>query len=208
MGSDVDVLVVEYPGHGRRINERFRSSIEQISAEIVDALEQLHAPFALCGHSMGSLVAFECCRQLSLRHTQLPFALVVCAHRAPHLPPRKPLVHPLPDPNFLQRVRALNATPPEVFSSPELRALMMPILRADFRVCEQYITGEHVLLDVAIYGYEAIDDPDVSAEEMMAWSSHTGRASYRRLFTGGHFFVQNDIRTVSQALRTVCRQHP
>jgi surfactin synthase thioesterase subunit len=200
MSRDAGVLSVEYPGHGRRINDRPARSVQEIAVEIVDALQDLLSPYALCGHSMGALIAFECCRELERRGRRLPFALVACAHRAPHLPPRGPLIHDLPEDDFVDRLQALNATPPEVFSSRELTELMLPILRADFQACESYIAPRASTIHVPIFTYGGLEDPDVSQEELGGWRMHTALTWHVRMFAGGHFFLHSDIDRVARTL--------
>ena len=88
---------------------------------------------------MGALISFELARQLRRTGAPLPIHLFVSGHQAPHLPDRNPPLHALPEGEFMDKLRELNGTPEEVLRHAELRELLIPILRADFAVCETYV---------------------------------------------------------------------
>ena len=55
--------LVEYPGHGASANPTLINDMEVLVKYLVDhlKLEQQEEPYALLGHSMGAIVAFEAC---------------------------------------------------------------------------------------------------------------------------------------------------
>src|SRR5688572_19733186 len=56
----VEVRLVELPGHGSRIREEPLRRMSEISGELGQAIAlDADRPFALYGHSMGGIVAFE-----------------------------------------------------------------------------------------------------------------------------------------------------
>src|SRR3979409_2429297 len=110
---NVDVWGVEYPGQGSRISEPLTDRIDALAELIAEAVAaQPAVPYALFGHSMGSLVAFEMCHVLAARNATSPTLLVVAGHRGHHLPASRPPVHDAPDAEFVAHLRELGATPP------------------------------------------------------------------------------------------------
>ncbi|MBU6463204.1 MAG: thioesterase [Bradyrhizobium sp.] len=206
---DTALIGVEYPGRGRRISERAIDRIDILASQLVGALADAPPiPYALFGHSMGALTAFEMAHQLSNRGASLPILLIVSGHGAASVSSVDNPVHASPDDEFLGRLRKLNATPPEVLEMPELLELIMPFLRADFRAAETYVPAKRPKLDIPIVAYGGLLDPDVSRAELLAWANETTAPCAVRMFPGDHFFLQTApdnvvgtlVRDLTQAL--------
>ncbi|MGA8518751.1 MAG: alpha/beta fold hydrolase, partial [Pseudonocardiaceae bacterium] len=61
----VEVVSVQLPGRENRFDEQPIDSMDQLVGSLLDGLAgNLIAPFALFGHSMGALIAFELARRL------------------------------------------------------------------------------------------------------------------------------------------------
>jgi medium-chain acyl-[acyl-carrier-protein] hydrolase len=169
-------------------------------AAITDALlPYIDQPFALFGHSMGALVSFEVARQLRRTQGVLPVHLFVSAHSAPQLA-RHHFIHTLPDRQFLEEVRQLNGTPDEVLAHSELRELFLPILRADFAVCETYAYTDDQPLSCPISAFGGLRDEHVKLDNLKAWREQTSASFSLRMFPGDHFFMNTDRLFLIQAL--------
>ena len=189
---DIDICAIEHPGHGSRLGEPLLDTIEQIAQSVADAvIAGPNAPYALFGHSMGSLVAFETCHVLAARRAAMPRLLIASGHRAPRAPRSTAPMHGAPEAEFVAHLRELGATPPEVFNSPDLLELMLPILRADFRACETYRPHDRARLHINIAAYGGLGDADTSRDGLRAWQEETTGECVVRMFPGGHFFVSD-----------------
>lgn len=74
------------PGHGARAAEQPLEQLVPLAGKFAAELgPDLDGPFALLGHSMGGLLAFELARALRTVAPS-PSLLVVCGVRAPHVP--------------------------------------------------------------------------------------------------------------------------
>jgi medium-chain acyl-[acyl-carrier-protein] hydrolase len=190
--AGIDLCPVELPGRGSRLSEPPFSRIEPLAAAAAEALlPYLDRPFALFGHSMGALACFELARLLRRHHGLQPVRLIASGHPAPHVPDREPPIHALPEPEFVAKLRALGGTPEEVLANAELRALILPILRADFSACETYTYEPEAPLDCPISAYGGLEDREVPSEELSAWRSQTSGLFTSRLFPGNHFFIHS-----------------
>lgn len=140
---------------------------------------------------MGSLVVFELARFIRREYAKSAHMLVVSGCAAPQTrsePSRTP-TYALPRDEFVEELRRLNGTPREVLDHPELIDLVLPILRADFRVCQTYAHRQDALLACPIIACRGRDDADVSEAQLAGWGAHTtGRFSMHE-FAGGHFYV-------------------
>lgn len=197
----VEVCPIQLPGR----ENRFRDPPYTDSQTLVETLTRqvtpyTDKPFAIFGHSMGAILAFELTRSLRRQAAPLPSALFLSAHRAAHLPMRRKPLHGLPEAEFIQSVRRLGGTPAGVLENAELLNLILPTLRADFAVCDQYCFVPEAPLDCPLILYAGRQDPEVSPHEVEAWKEHTTQTAQLRIFPGDHFFVRSDSDALLQAI--------
>lgn len=189
----IELFPVEYPGHGSRFREKLAVSLQTLVREMADYLNgQVRGPFAFFGHSMGALVAFELSRYLRRKGMPTPDKLLVSANSAPQIYRRLPATYHLPEEEFINRLASLNGTPKEVINDRELLSLLLPILRADFRICETYHYQNEPPLDIPIVGFGGMHDSDVTATEINAWAQQTSHKFDLHLLPGDHFFIQSN----------------
>lgn len=186
----VEVCTIQLPGRGSRLHEpSFMSLPALVSALAASIVPELDKPFAFFGHSMGALVSFELARLLRSKYGLMPLCLLVSGRRAPQLPLRDPAIYNLPEPEFLREINRLNGTPREVLEHPELMQLMLPILRADFTVCETYDYTPEPPLGCPISAFGGLQDHRVTRRDLEAWGEHTTSSFSLRLLPGDHFFL-------------------
>ena len=173
---------------------RFREPPYTRLSDLVQALAEAvgpytDVPFAFFGHSMGALVAFALARKLRTRQLPGPVHLMVSAHRAPQQPDKDPPIHDLPEEQFVEKIRELNGTPDAIFKNTELMGLLLPVLRADFTVCETYEYAPERPLECSISAFGGIDDGELSRDDIAAWSHQTSGGLTLNMFPGGHFYL-------------------
>jgi medium-chain acyl-[acyl-carrier-protein] hydrolase len=210
----VEVWSLEPPGRDMGRRQQLQTQVEAV----VDRLQPLveaysEKPFALFGHSMGALLSFELARKLRAAGVPAPAHVIVSGHRAPQLPDRHAPIHELPESRFVARLRVLGGTPEEVLDNTELMELYLPVLRADFAMCETYTYTPAPPLDCPITAFGGLDDARVNRDEISKWQEQTRGAFTMRMFRGGHFFFQQGAQTlvlqaVGQCLRHMMRRTP
>lgn len=206
--ASIEVRPVQLPGRGSRVAEAPISNLMELVDKVEEALlPSLDKPFALFGHSMGALLSFELTRRLKRSYGIQPVYLFVSGHGAPHIPDSTEPIYNLPDEEFLDRLRMLNGTPEEVLQDPELRDLLIPVLRADFSASETYLYKENLTLDCPICACGGLGDKFVTRESLNAWQVQTNGNFSLRLFPGDHFFLNNEkmylLQAVAQELNKV-----
>ena len=204
--TDVEVCPVQFPGRETRLME---SPFRQLSV-LVDALAEalgplLDKPFALFGHSLGSLVSFELVRQLRAKHQTRPVRLFVSAGPAPQIPHRGLPIHDLPKREFAAELRQLNGTADELLDHHEFMDVVLPSLRADFALYESYRYYPGPPLNCPISTFGGLSDRKVSHSDLEAWRDQTAVSFSIRMFPGDHFFLKTAqallLRALSQELR-------
>jgi surfactin synthase thioesterase subunit len=155
---------------------------------IVDSVA-FRPPFALFGHSLGAVVAFEIARALRDRGGPAPDALIVSAYHAPHLPSTSPEIHKLPDDQLWPIVeRQFGELSPELHDDPEFRQLLLAYHRADFEMIETYRHAEGPPLSVPLTVVGGTQD--YPEDLLRAWRRHTTGPFALQLFTGDHFYLR------------------
>lgn len=204
---EVDVLPVRLPGREMRMREPLFESLDDLVAQLADALAEFtEVPYALFGHSMGGLIAFELIEALERRGRPKPRLLCVSARPSPgtESPEEWRRAPNLPDDEFCRFLEGLTPANAVHLAEASLRALMLPILRADFRLCASWQPRADARVDVPILALSGIDDPYVEPSAMEGWRDVTRCSFEHRTLAGDHFFVTSKgpevCRFVSDAL--------
>jgi medium-chain acyl-[acyl-carrier-protein] hydrolase len=186
----IEIWPVTLPGREHRLIESPIDDLPLLAAKVGDELGRLLEPrFALFGHSMGALLAFEVARHLRRQGRLGPDCLIVSAHRAPHMPDDQDPIHHKPTSDFLEELRRLNGTPASILRDQELVELMLPVLRADFKAVESYRYVEESPLRCPIIVYGGKQDKMISEDQLAAWGVHTVGGFAQRMFEGDHFYI-------------------
>jgi medium-chain acyl-[acyl-carrier-protein] hydrolase len=189
----VEVCPIQPPMRGARINEEPFTRIAPLVRSIASAVGPLlNKPYALFGHSMGALVSFELARHFRRERAPLPIHLFVSGRCAPQLRNPDPPKHDLPEVEFIEELRKLNGTPREVLDNQELMRMMMPLLRADFSVCETYTYTEEPPLACPITALGGLQDHEITPQMIEAWRAQTNGTFVRRMFPGDHFYLHSE----------------
>ncbi|RRY43064.1 thioesterase [Pseudomonas aeruginosa] len=184
---DIDLLALQYPGREDRFNEAPTTRLEDLADGAALALRDFaDAPLALFGHSLGAALAYETALRLEsagapLRH------LFVSAHPAPHRQ-RGGALHRGDEAVLLEDVRRQGGAS-ELLEDADLRALFLPILRADYQAIETYRRAQPIALACARAVLLGAHDAEVSAAEAQAWSDASRTPARLRRFPGGHFYL-------------------
>ncbi|AIQ49405.1 hypothetical protein R70723_28635 [Paenibacillus sp. FSL R7-0273] len=198
-----EVIPVELAGRGRRMPEPPYLSLEEAVEDITSIImQQLSGdPYAVFGHSLGAILAYETIYQLKSRGVKEPDAAFFSGRSAPHVRAKDDrIVHLLADEEFISHLMELGGTPPQFFENTELMNLFLPIIRSDFRLSETYIFKEKsskLGCDVNIfYG----NQDDTLSGAIGEWDQVTEKDCKYAEFDGDHFFIHSQSQSVIKAL--------
>ncbi len=80
--EDIEVMAFCLPGRGHRLNEPFLKSTDKICSAVLAEMP-IDKPYAIFGHSVGALVAYEVAREIEKRRYPPPY--VCSSPRISHL---------------------------------------------------------------------------------------------------------------------------
>jgi surfactin synthase thioesterase subunit len=200
--EEADVLIAQLPGRERRIAEPMPDDLGEIADELHEALPPSDKPLVIFGHSLGALLGFELARRLRRAADTRLRRLVVSGCRAPGQVGGG-TCHRLDDGDLVEELRDLGGTPEEVLEDQELLELLLPTVRADFSLAEEYVPHEEQPLDVPIVALAGVADADAPPSAVDAWRHETTQAFRSHAVPGGHFFVASERSTVFALVRAV-----
>lgn len=185
----VEVRTAQYPGREDRIVEPVMEDLRELARLAAEAaLPLADRPFALFGHSMGSVVAYEVAQHLRRSGVRSPEMLFVSGLPAPHRQ-RRAMVSERDDAGLLEELRRLDGSSSEVLDDPELCELILSAARGDYRMLETYEHGDQKPLDIPVHGFVADGDTEVTEAEAQEWQQMTSRPFGLRRFEGDHFYL-------------------
>lgn len=188
----VEMGAIQLPGRGHRLGEPHIRRLASLSRIITqELLPYLDKPFVFFGHSLGALLCFETARNLRRENLRQPAHMFVSATEAPHRRSLEESLSSLPKSELVKKLREFNGTPVEVLQNDELLDLMLPTLRSDFELCETYEYRPESPLECSMTIYGGLEDREVEAEQLAAWSEMTVGACKIRMFPGGHFYLNS-----------------
>ena len=186
----IELGALQLPGREDRLSEKPIQALHQLVLQLVEPVSRVAngRPFALFGHSMGALVAYELARMMS---EPAPSHLFVSGRNGPDYAPRSAgctSLHVLPDQELLVELRRMGGTPDEVLNNQELTEILLPVFRADMAVIETYFHQPGKPLSCPLYALGGSEDWLTNRAGLEAWRSHTDAEFQCRIFSGDHFY--------------------
>jgi surfactin synthase thioesterase subunit len=216
---EIEICAVQLPGRGRRLMQppytEFTRLVEDLAQVIVQLNGQLNGqlsgqaneperpavlPFAFFGHSLGALLGFEIARYFRHHHLPMPLHLFTSGCNAPQQrnPPKG--MHLMSDSELIESLRRYNGTPNEILANRELMALVLPTIRADFRMVEEYVYQPAAPLSIPITVLAGRKDEYGSPAQAQAWQHQTQAPCELHWFEGDHFFIHPENAAVRSLL--------
>jgi acyl transferase domain-containing protein/surfactin synthase thioesterase subunit/acyl carrier protein len=224
----IEVVAIEPPGRLGRINEKPIADIDEFVDQLAGEMRKvLDRPFALFGHCLGGLTMYETARRLIHTTGARPTHLFASGARPPDrildlgtfeerltrdllklaefrisLPP-----HAQPDDVFAEVIRHFNIRATEqLLDDPELRQLMLPVIRAEFEMALNYDFVEEPPWDIPITCFAGLDDPYVSRDHALGWGRFTNSRLQVHIRPGAHFAVVDDAAFIHGVINSELRR--
>ena len=211
----IEVVAIEPPGRLGRITEAPIADMSEFVERVVSEMgELLDRPFAFFGHCLGALTMYETARRLISTTTFRPQHLFASGARPPDRIAdqgsfEERVMHDLlklaefrislpayaqPNDVFAELIRHFNVRATEqLLSDPELRQLMLPVVRAEFQMATNYKFVREAPWEIPITCFAARGDPYVSRKHALGWGRFTNSRLQVHIREGAHFAVVDDV---------------
>jgi len=218
----VEVVAVEPPGRGTRINETPVDDLDNFVEGLLPELVQwLDRPSAFFGHCLGGLTMFATLCALPDARARFVKHAFACGVRPPHLLKRRRefednLVYDMmlrgefdlrippyaqTDEIFADIIRQFD-TPAanKMLEIPRLRKVLLPTIRAEFGMAYKYEYQPVEPFAFPISSFVGDADPWVSEEDSAGWGEFTRGGFTNHVRKGSHFLMADDGEYILQTI--------
>ena len=200
MASDVELVCVELPGRGKRINEPsfqdMESLVKNLTAHLMNKIDK---PYAFFGHSMGGALLFEVTRELRRLNQPLPVKMFVSSMPWVGSYDRSQVEYTLSHAELINRFPHLS---PEKINDEELQEILINILRSDLQLLTKYEFKREDAFEIPLIAIHGEQDPIVHKEQMEKWKEETSSSFKLISRNGGHRYIEHDPAFLSAMIST------
>jgi surfactin synthase thioesterase subunit/NAD(P)-dependent dehydrogenase (short-subunit alcohol dehydrogenase family)/acyl carrier protein len=222
LDKSIELVAVEPPGRGTRINETaiddLDTFVECLLPEMVDWLDR---PSAFFGHCVGGLTMFATLCALPRECADFVKYSFACGVKPPHLLKRRGefednlaydmMLHKefdirIPpyaqaDEIFAGIIRQFGLPAADrMLETPKLREVLLPTIRAEFGMAYNYEYRPVVPFAFPISSFVGNLDPWVSQEDSAAWGELTCGGFTNHVRKGSHFLMADDGEYILQTI--------
>jgi len=183
------ILPIRLPGREERFEEPPLTDVARaVDEAYLQVTEELRGGerIVLFGHSLGAVLSYELAHHLA--HETDIAGLVVSGSPDPWNG-RPSRATGLPDDEFVAQVERFTGYAHPAMADPEVRELVLPVLRADIEMHENYRPASDAPLSIPVLAVRGRDDGLVSASETEGWSRATTGPFATVEFDGGHMYL-------------------
>jgi len=200
--SSLDIIAPQLPGREKRFLEEPYREVSEAITGILDEVLQLigkRKRVNIFGHSLGAVLAYELAHRLAGIQGIEVENLVVSGSPGPWMP-RQHRATGLDDAGFIDQVREFAGYDHPALNDPDMREMLLPLLRADVEMRENYYPPEDRVLEVPITSVRGTEDELVSSEEAAQWQGATTMPFQLVEIPGGHMYL---TKTPDKLLRLI-----
>lgn len=207
-----DLISVELSGRGKRMHEPLYANLHDATDDLYEWISSQtadHTSYALFGHSLGGLLAYELAQTIRQHGGKQPEHVFISGRGAPNIKRNEDKkYHLMNEEEFKKEVIGLGGTPPEFFNYPELTNLFLPLLRNDFRLAETDLSDRVVNpFDYDITVFLGKEDHEITPQQVDAWKVHSKGTCTFHYFPGSHFFLHDEVQRITNIIGNVLSKH-
>lgn len=177
----------------------FEEAVDDISKQILDILDEDDDQFAIFGHSMGALLAYEVYFKL-IEEYACPEVLFFSGRRPPNLGNDTKAIYKYPKEELKEALISKGGMDAKFFDNEELVELFLPVIRADYKILYEYqYVEQNNKIQCNVIILNGTDDA-VSDEEVEKWDELTDKPIKKYNIEGNHFFTMSNPEVVCEII--------
>lgn len=201
----IEPVPLELAGRGSRLKQPAFTECRKCVQDLYNIIKpQIQdCVYAIFGHSLGSLLAFELVRYLEQKKMKPPAFVVFSGRTAPECQNAVPLIATLSDKEFIRQFNHFQALPQEVLTNEKILELVLPTLRSDVKLAEQYQYEAKSPISSDIYVFYGEEDILLTPEGMKQWEKETTGKTQITVFPGGHFYFKQHVDAFAKKINEI-----
>lgn len=208
LDSKISLVPIELSGRGSRIQSSLYDNMESTIEDLYEIIKSRidDKPYAIFGHSLGSLIGYELTKKLINTGHKSPIHMFNSGKRAPFII-KNYFIHSLSDKNFINEIIKLNGSPKDIFKNKELLDLFLPILRADFKMFEDYRFSKQnkkLSCDLTVLGG---DKDNITFNDLTLWKKCSNGKFNIHILKGNHFFIHNNTEEIVDIINSTLSKY-
>ncbi|MDH4471675.1 MAG: alpha/beta fold hydrolase [Fluviicola sp.] len=198
--KEFDIISLELPGRGKRINEKLISDFDAAALDVYDQLrfKRNKSNYIIFGHSMGASLALRVAGLMEQKQ-DAPQSIFVSGNPGPGVQDSRNR-YLMNHEDFVNELKKLGGVSDELLNNQELFDFFEPILRADFEIAERNELAEDQPIATPIYAMMGSDEGRI--DEITDWSRYTRSDFDYEIIEGDHFFINNHAAKIANIIKT------
>lgn len=204
LGSSIEVVKLEYAGHGARHRESFYHSFSQLAEDLFGVIQKCWRTgedYAFLGYSMGSISAVEVLKRV-LRSGEMPPPVYMFL--AAHEPYAKREFQRFNEADGDELIKAwtveLGGIPERLIENRSFWRVYLPVYRADYALISNY-DFQRLDLKSQIPATVFYSKTDTPLDAIAQWKRFfPGKCEFVE-YEGNHFFIQEHCREMANAIK-------
>lgn len=201
--SEIDLVKLEYSGHGSRHNSSFYKDFEDLADDMVNQLLDKYSggSYSLFGYSMGSISLVEVLKRiLKIDFSPKPQHVFLAAHEPQTKAELDGFSSDELDEWVKQRTINFGAVPESLVNNSVFWRMYLPIYRADYSIIGNY-KFEDLNLKTDIPATVFYSETDTPQDDMMKWNEYfVGKCNFY-CYEGTHFFIQKHHKEMAEVIK-------
>ena len=200
--AGLELIAINLPGRGILFDKPPYTDLNKLTSHLIKKLTPwLNKPYAIFGHSLGAILAFEVTRCIRRFNYPLPKHLFLAGREGPHIADEQQN-YLLPDEKFFQVLREKEGTPEAILENKDLMKLLLPAIRADFELAETYQCQQEPPLSCPITVLGGLQE-ETTEEEFATWEKETTGEFKLNFLPGNHFFIHTQYEAIIDMISKV-----
>ncbi|MDN4524090.1 thioesterase II family protein [Fictibacillus fluitans] len=202
----IHIRPVELAGRGSRFDEppslNFSDALDDVLQQIIPLADK--GPYAIFGHSMGAVLAFEVYYQLLNKKYPKPSHLFLSGRPAPREKSKKNGLHQMIRDKLNKFFILKGGIPKELAKHPDLAKSFRKVLQSDLGWMASYhFQPKPVKVDCPVTIFCGLGDR-IRREDAAAWNNYVSSPCTITWIEGDHFFLnsytQELVSSINQAI--------
>lgn len=197
LNKDIELYPLELPGRGKRFSCSLCDTMEDVIEDIFPLVSKEidNSEYAFFGHSMGTIIIYELMQKITDMGYKDPLHIFFSGRFPPHISEKKK-IHMLADEPFKEEIAQLGGIDKELAANPDILEIFLPILRADYKVLEQYNYVKTEPWNFNMSVLSGLEDKEVQEYNYLEWTRYTNKQCCYYEFEGDHFFINNNTEKI------------